>query len=142
MSRRGGFRELRVPLLGVPVIRVIYYGDLYGGPPVLGNYHLPMGLRSSAQVQPPNAKPFPIAAAKSFLATRKHVLERNRQALSRLHSLRPAHTTQQLSAVRFNAMLPRVRYTSSCQSRLNASPENLHTTCPHARTLQPKKASR
>ena len=33
-----GFPKLGVPFLGVPMI--IVFGGLYGGPPILGNYHV------------------------------------------------------------------------------------------------------
>ena len=35
-----GFPESRGTILGVLIIRIIVYGGLYWGPPVLGNYHM------------------------------------------------------------------------------------------------------
>ena len=33
-----GLPKIRDTILGVPIIRIIVFGDLYLGPPVLGNY--------------------------------------------------------------------------------------------------------
>ena len=35
-----GFPKLGLQFLGVPIIRIIVFGGLYWGPPILGNYHL------------------------------------------------------------------------------------------------------
>ena len=39
------FPKIRVPFLGVPIIRTIVFGGLYWAPPILGNYHIPSGIR-------------------------------------------------------------------------------------------------
>ena len=35
-----GFPKIRGTLLGIPIIRIIVYWGLYGGPLILGNYHI------------------------------------------------------------------------------------------------------
>ena len=35
-----GFHKIICTLLGVPIIRILVYGGLYWGPPILGNYHV------------------------------------------------------------------------------------------------------
>ena len=35
-----GFPKIRVLFLGVPIARIILFGSLYWGPPILGNYHV------------------------------------------------------------------------------------------------------
>ena len=35
-----GFPKTRGTLLGVPIIRIIVFGGLYWGTPILGNYHI------------------------------------------------------------------------------------------------------
>ena len=37
-----GFPKIRGPFLGVPIIRPIIFWGLYWGPPILGNYHIPI----------------------------------------------------------------------------------------------------
>ena len=36
--------KIRGTFLGVPVIRIIVFGDLYWGPLILGNYHISESL--------------------------------------------------------------------------------------------------
>ena len=40
-SQCGGFPELGVPFLGVPIIRNIVFRGLHLGPPILGNHRVP-----------------------------------------------------------------------------------------------------
>ena len=35
-----GFPKIRGTILGVPIIRIIVFGGLYWGPPILGNSHI------------------------------------------------------------------------------------------------------
>ena len=39
MALYGGFPKLGVPFLGLPIIRIIIFGDLYWSPLILGSYH-------------------------------------------------------------------------------------------------------
>ena len=43
----GGFPKLGVHFLGVPIIRIIVFGGLYWGTPILGNYHMEVLLCSA-----------------------------------------------------------------------------------------------
>ena len=35
-----GFPKIKGTFLGVPIMRIIIYWGVYGGPPILGNYHI------------------------------------------------------------------------------------------------------
>ena len=55
----GGFPKLGVPFWGIPSIRIIVYWSLYGGPLILGNYHMsrPMGDSDSDPSGDPAQRP-------------------------------------------------------------------------------------
>ena len=46
-----GFPKIRGTFLGVPIIRIIAFGVLDWGPPILGNYHM-VQLRNIPKVIP------------------------------------------------------------------------------------------
>ena len=43
-----GFPKLGAPFWGIPIIRTIIYWGLYWGPPILGNYHMPLSSQGAA----------------------------------------------------------------------------------------------
>ena len=41
ISQYGGFLKIRGTFWGVLIVRILVFGGLFGGPPILGNYHIP-----------------------------------------------------------------------------------------------------
>ena len=57
--RTWGVPKIRGTFLGVPIIRIIIFGDPYWGPPILGNYHMSSRILQTAEGRSLSAADWP-----------------------------------------------------------------------------------